>query len=286
MKKFFMILAAAVIFAFGNIYSADAKYIEEASSLLMLQIMTDESSQKKELTNEVLNTLELAFNNNEYIEHIASLLVDLNDYSKASKFVNKIIKENPDSARAYELKYYLLKDYDKPVNEILETLNTANAKCPNNVKILTLLANEKYEAGDIEGAQKIKNQINQNLTLSQKGDKAIEKGNYNEALGYYKKALDSETNKQELSYKIAAIYVTKKEFSSSKPYLRDAIGYFDEQIKKYPGEPLLLVKRAQLKKLYGDMEGCNADIQKAKKAFWGDTRFIDEAINQIPSGIE
>ena len=283
MKKIIAFLLTVFAVTGCLLQTAEAKYTEDASLYMYYSVLTDDGKEKKKLEDKTFTALKNAFKHEESIQYIAMVLETVENPKAVEKFADEIVKENPESPRAYELKYYAQNILYKPDKEILKNLTTANEMCPDNPKILKLIADVKNKMGDTKGANEALEQMNKNLSTSQLGDKALSEGDTEKAVEYYKKALAEGDNVNEISYKLTAVYVSEQELSSCAPYLKGAILYLDEQVEKYPGEPMLLIRRAQLKKLNGDIDGCNKDVKKAKSAFWGDTRFIDEAVDMIPT---
>lgn len=110
---------------------------------------------------------------------------------------------------------------------------TANTFSPFDPEALVIKADEEFEAGNLQKAYALLNEANakkaQNSDVLYKMGYILQQlGNNEEALRYYKEALEQDKENEFIHNSIASIYRAKGEFVSAKMHLRASLAIDDK----------------------------------------------------------
>jgi len=161
-----------------------------------------------------------------------------NDYDNAIKFYRGVLKFNPNKTDAYTniaLCFAAKKDYKSAI----DVLTDAQKRFPTNKLISDNLAQIKatsssesvesaydaYSKNDYQQSLALYSAINPPTSSSYLGMAASYQGlkDDNNALVYYKKALQLAPANSDIAYSIGALYASKSDWYNAKTYLQQAI---------------------------------------------------------------
>lgn len=161
-----------------------------------------------------------------------------NDVDNAIKFYRGVLKFNKSKADVYTnlaLCYAEKKDY----TSAKEILTTAKQRFPNNKTIAETLSDlnsasvldaasdayEAYSSKDYNKAIQLYSAMTPQTKDTLLGIAASYEGlqDSNNAIAYYKKALNIEPNNSDIAYSIGALYANKEDWYNAKTYLQKAV---------------------------------------------------------------
>lgn len=216
-----------------------------------------------------------------YELHKANKLDDaINYYNETLKLDNKKIDAYINLSQAYRQKQDYVKAY--------EIINKAKSIAPDNELVKNqydiiskdytankyTLASNAFESGDYNKAIEEYKKINPPTSDSYIGIAASYQSlnNLDEAVNYYKKAIELNQKNADLPYYIASIYISKNDIASAKPYVEMAL-------VKNPAH-----KQAKELKTYLDAKETETKLTSAIKLY--DNKKYNEAIVQLDAIIK
>lgn len=161
-----------------------------------------------------------------------------NKLADAITIYNEVIKLTPSNSEAY-VNLAIAQGQGKNYDAALATLNTANTKFPNNAQVSDAIksisaqsTDEKLEtAANFYNNKDYQNAINEYLKIKPATSDAMlgiassyqNMGDSDNAIEYYKKALNLAPKNSDIAYYIAALYSEKGDSSNAKIYAQKAV---------------------------------------------------------------
>ena len=239
----------------ANIYKAQslAKLGKKAESQEIFKKVLAKDPSNEFVQNEMISMVRESATPAEFVDYVKKNNPDnagylLYDYaldlhkkdkiSDAISVYNEVIKLNPNNSEAY-VNLAIAQSQDNDLEKALQTLESANAKFPNNSQIAEAmksinsqmtdqklnLASEYYNNKDYQKAIEEYLKItptNSDIMLSVAG--AYQNlGDNDNAIEYYKKALDLAPSNSDIAYYIAALYADKEDIENAKFYAQKSI---------------------------------------------------------------
>lgn len=178
-------------------------------------------------------------NNAAYI--LYNYALDLHKTDKIADSINmykEVIKLDPNNSEAY-VNLAIAQGQNKDFDSALKTLNTADAKFPNNNQIAQTLKSINAQAMDIKletAANYFNNNDYQNAiaeylkiqpptsdTMLAIASSYQNLNDNDNAIEYYKKALELAPTNSDIAYYIAALYANKEDIENAKIYAQKSI---------------------------------------------------------------
>ena len=161
-----------------------------------------------------------------------------NKLADAITIYNEVIKLTPSNSEAY-VNLAIAQGQGKNYDAALATLNTANTKFPNNAQVSDAIksisaqsTDEKLEtAANFYNNKDYQNAINEYLKIKPATSDTMlgiassyqNMGDSDNAIEYYKKALNLAPKNSDIAYYIAALYSEKGDSSNAKIYAQKAV---------------------------------------------------------------
>lgn len=172
-----------------------------------------------------------------------SYALDLHKQNKLTDAVtiyNEVIKLNPSNSEAY-VNLAIAQGQGKNYDAALATLNTANTKFPNNAQVSDAIksisaqsTDEKLEkAANYYNNKDYQNAINEYLKIKPATSDTMlgiassyqNMGDNDNAIEYYKQALNLAPANSDIAYYIAALYSEKGDSANAKTYAQKAVTF-------------------------------------------------------------
>ncbi len=172
-----------------------------------------------------------------------SYALDLHKQNKLTDAVtiyNEVIKLNPSNSEAY-VNLAIAQGQGKNYDAALATLNTANTKFPNNAQVSDAIksisaqsTDEKLEkAANYYNNKDYQNAINEYLKIKPATSDTMlgiassyqNMGDNDNAIEYYKQALNLAPTNSDIAYYIAALYSEKGDSANAKTYAQKAVTF-------------------------------------------------------------
>ena len=172
-----------------------------------------------------------------------SYALDLHKQNKLTDAVtiyNEVIKLNPSNSEAY-VNLAIAQGRGKNYDAALATLNTANTKFPNNAQVSDAIksisaqsTDEKLEkAANYYNNKDYQNAINEYLKIKPATSDTMlgiassyqNMGDNDNAIEYYKQALNLAPTNSDIAYYIAALYSEKGDSANAKTYAQKAVTF-------------------------------------------------------------
>ncbi len=170
-----------------------------------------------------------------------SYALDLHKQNKLADSIaiyNEVIKLTPNNPEIY-VNLAIAQGQNKNYDSALATLNSANTKFPNNNEISNAIksinsqsTDEKLDrAAEFYNNKDYQNAINEYLKIQPATSDTMlgiasayqNLNNTDQAITYYKKALDLAPTNSDIAYYIAALYADKNDITNAKDYAQKAI---------------------------------------------------------------